>query len=156
MRAGMSESSLALVAIRSLLNAHGEPSGTTISVTERQAATDRITIRLRPGDGATIAERAATRGMRVSAYLAALVRAHLRADPPLPAAELAALKDSVVILAGLAHSFAGLARATALTALDHETLQKEIARVRIVLGRLEEETHDLAKAALIAWESHSE
>jgi len=85
-----------------------------------------------------------------------LVRAHLMVNPPLPAAELAALKDSVEVLAGLGHALAHVARGSVLTDVDHEALRKEISHVRIVLARLEQQTHDLAKAALIAWESHSE
>lgn len=156
MRAGMSESALALVAIRSLLDPDGKTPQTTTSAMERLAATDRITIRLRPGDGATVAQRAAARGMKASAYLAALVRAHLRANPPLPAAELAALKESVAVLAGLGHVFAQIARGPALTGEDREGLRKDIAHIRIVLAALEQRTHDLAKAALIAWESRNE
>jgi hypothetical protein len=156
MRAGMSESALALVAIRSLLDPDGKTPQTTTSAMERLAATDRITIRLRPGDGATIAQRAAARGMKASAYLAALVRAHLRANPPLPAAELAALKESVAVLAGLGHIFARIARGPDLTGEDRQGLRKEIGHIRIVLAALEQRTHDLAKAALIAWESRNE
>lgn len=156
MRAGISESALALVAIRSLLDPDGTSPPTLSIAMERLAATDRITIRLRPGDGATIGQRAAARGMKVSAYLAALVRAHVRANPPLPTAELAALRKSVAILAGLGHVFAHVARAPVLTAVDHEAMRADIAQVRIILANLEQETHDLAKAALIAWESRSE
>jgi hypothetical protein len=156
MRAGMSESALALFAIRTLLDPGGKPPQTTTNAMERLAATDRITIRLRPGDGGTIAQRAAARGMKVSTYLAALVRAHVRANPPLPTAELAALKESVALLAGLGHVFVRVARSSPLTGLDHQALRKDVAHVRIVLARLEQQTHDLAKAGLIAWESHIE
>lgn len=156
MRAGISESALALVAIRSLLDPDGNSAQTASIATGRLAATDRITIRLRPGDGATVAQRAAARGMKVSAYLAALVRAHVWASPPLPTAELAAIKDGVAVLAGLGHVFAQMAHGPALTGPDHEALRKEIGHVRIALARLEQQTHDLAKAALIAWESHGE
>jgi hypothetical protein len=80
LRSGMSESALALVAIRSLLGSDGKTSETTPAM-DRLAATDRITIRLRPGDGAVIARRAAARGMKASGYLSALVRAHVRGNP---------------------------------------------------------------------------
>jgi predicted DNA binding CopG/RHH family protein len=77
-RVGMSESALALLAIRQLL----EPEATTPATNSvRVAASDRITIRLRPGDGVAIARRASERGMNPSGYLAALVRAHLTANP---------------------------------------------------------------------------
>lgn len=156
MRAGMSESALALIAIRTLLGPDSKSPQTTTTTMERLAATDRVTIRLRPGDGATITRRAAARGMKVSAYLAALVRAHVQANPPLPTPELAALRKSVAILAGLGHVFAHVARAPVLTGVDYEALRKDITQVRIALGSLEQQTHDLAKAALIAWESRSE
>lgn len=156
MRAGMSESALALIAIRSLLDPDGKSPPMASASMERLAATDRITIRLRPGDGTTIAQRAAARGMKVSAYLAALVRAHVQANPPLPTAELAVLKKTVTILAGLGHVFAHVARAPVLTGVDHEAMRTDIAHIRIALANLEQQTHDLAKAALIAWESRSE
>ena len=63
MRAGMSESALALVAIRTLLDADGRQSQTATTAMDRLAATDRVTIRLRPGDGATITQLATARGM---------------------------------------------------------------------------------------------
>jgi hypothetical protein len=156
LRSGMSESALALVAIRSLLGPDAKTSKTTATSMEHLAATDRITIRLRPGDGAVIARRAAARGMKTSGYLSALVRAHVRGNPPLPHAELAALKSSVTVLAGLGQVFARLARSSALTDMDGDALRKDIAQARVVLAGLEQQTHDIAKAALIAWESRSE
>jgi hypothetical protein len=156
LRSGMSESALALVAIRSLLGEDAKTFETRATSMERLAATDRITIRLRPGDGAVIARRAAARGMKASGYLSALVRAHVRGNPPLPHVELAALKSSVTVLAGLGQVFARLARSSALTDTDGEALRRDIAQARVALAGLEQQTHSLAKAALIAWESRSE
>lgn len=98
---GVSESALALSVIRSI-----EDSGCfdTYATEPRAPATDRITIRLRPGDGQAIDRRASERGMKSSAYLAALVRAHLVVNPPLASNELAALKQSVAVLARLGTS----------------------------------------------------
>ena len=155
LRSGVSESALALAAIRSLLGPDGETSETPTAM-ERIVATDRITIRLRPGDGAVVVRRAAARGMKASGYLSALVRAHVRGNPPLPDAELTALKSSVTVLAGLGQVFSRLARSPALTDTDREGLRKDIVHVRVVLAGLEQQTHDFAKAALIAWESRSE
>ena len=104
LRSGVSESALALVAIRNFLGPDGEKSETPTAM-ERIAATDRITIRLRPGDGAAIARHAAVRGMKAPGYLSALVRAHVRGTPPLPHAELAALKSSMMVLAELGQIF---------------------------------------------------
>jgi hypothetical protein len=155
-RAGMSESALALIAIRNLLDSDGKTPQTPTGTPERVVATDRITIRLRPGDGTAIARRAAARGMKISAYLAALARAHVRADPPLPATELAALKESVEVLAGLGHALARVARNPTLTGPERDALRRDLGYTRAMVAALEQRTLDLAKAALIAWESRSE
>lgn len=154
-RAGMSESALALMAIRNLLDPEGK-TPLTPTGTPRAAATDRITIRLRPGDGAAIARRAVARGLKISAYVAALARAHVRADPPLPARELDALKESVEVLAGLGHALARVARNPTLTGPERDALRKDLGYTRAMVAALEQRTLDLAKAALIAWESRSE
>ena len=52
------------------------------TISPRTPATDWITIRLRPGDGTSIARRAAQRGIKRFAETAALVRAHLAVNPP--------------------------------------------------------------------------
>ena len=87
-RVGLSESALALNAIRALLDRDDdwlrrqpplEP--------EHVPATDRITIRLRPGDGLAVIQRATERGFKPATYISALVRAHITANPPLPSAE---------------------------------------------------------------------
>ena len=146
---GMSEAALALSAIRAAIGP-----GTTSACEPqlgdaRVSATDRITIRLRPGDGEWITHRAAQRGMKRSAYLSALVRAHIAQNPPLAANELAALKVSVVVLAGLGRLLARQAKTPAGIAQD------DLQRTRDSIAELERRTHALAKAALVSWESRS-
>lgn len=151
-RAGMSESALALLAIRKFLEPEGR-SHPSADGAESVAATDRITIRLRPGDGAAIAKRAAERGMKTSAYLAALARAHVRASPPLPAPEVRKMKEGVEILAGLSHVLARAARGPALSSAEQASLRKTLECTQAVVGALEELMHRFAKAALMAWET---
>jgi hypothetical protein len=154
--AGMSESALALMAIRAVLDPDGKTSQEAVAAAEREASTDRITIRLRPGDGAAIARRAAQRGMKASTYLAALARAHLRANPPLPASELAALKQSIIVLAALGRVLVETSRNPALVGTEREDLRQQLSRTRTAVAALERHTHDLARAALISWETRSE
>jgi hypothetical protein len=92
---GLSESTLALMAIRAVLAPDGAAALNIPTALPREPATDRITIRLRPGDGAALVARAAQRGVKASTYLAALVRAHLGASPILTADELHTVKLSV-------------------------------------------------------------
>lgn len=155
-RAGMSESALALMAIRSIMNPDGKalPVAAATAPT-RVRATDRITVRLRPGDRAAIAHRAARRGVKASTYLAALARAHVAANPPLTAPELAALKQSIFVLAGLGRLLAQTARNPALTGRNFEDFGEQLTRTRNAVAALEQRTHDLARAALISWESRS-
>lgn len=151
-QAGMSESALALLAIRRFLEPEGKchPSA---DGPESVAATDRITIRLRPGDGAAMAKRAAGRGMKTSAYLAALARAHVRANPPLPTPELRKIKEGVDILAGLAQVLARAACSPAISSAEQASLRKTLECTQAVVGALEELMHRFAKASLIAWET---
>jgi hypothetical protein len=145
---GLSESALALTAIRGVI-ATDSGSLDPCATSKRTPATDRITIRLRPGDGEAIARRAEERGMKPSTYLAALVRAHVARNPPWPADELAALKQSVVVLAGLGRLMAQTTRSSSGIARD------DLQRTRAAIAELEQRTHDLARAALISWESRS-
>jgi hypothetical protein len=147
---GVSESALALSVIRSIADSGCLDSSAT---EPRTPATDRITIRLRPGDGQAIAERASERGMKASAYLAGLVRAHLGANPPLARSELAALKQSVAVLSGLGTLLAQTARNPALSGPGIEDLRQAISRTRAAVTALEQRTHEFTRRALISWES---
>jgi hypothetical protein len=152
---GLSESALALAAIRAAI-ATDSGSLDPYATAPRTVATDRITIRLRPGDGLAIARRATQRRMKASTYLAALARAHLRANPPLPASEIAALKQSIIVLAGFGRLLVETARNRALAGAEREDLRQQLSRTRAAVGALEQHTHDLVRAALISWETRSE
>jgi hypothetical protein len=148
---GLSESALALKAIRTVLDGNDSLARTSAAAAAREAASDRITIRLRPGDGNAIASRAAMRGMKASAYLAALARAHVVANPPLAAQELSALKYGVVVLAGTSGYLV-----RALRNLSSGDIRDALQRTQTAVAALEKHTHDFAKAALISWESRSD
>ena len=93
--------------------------------------------------------------MKASTYLAALIRAHVVANPPLAATELAALKQSIIVLAGFGRLLAQAARNPSLGGEQREDLRQQLRRTRDAVAALEERTHDLARAALISWETHS-
>jgi hypothetical protein len=147
---GVSESALALSTIRSIADSGClDPYATG----PQTPATDRITIRLRPGDGAAIVRRASERGMKPSAYLAALVRAHVAANPPLAAKELAELKYSLVVLSSLGALLVKAARNPSLSGAELGDLRQNISRTRAAVAGLEQRTHDLVRTALVSWES---
>jgi hypothetical protein len=153
---GISESALALIAIRALLDSNGARIDTEVRESGRQPATDRITIRLRPGDRRTLNQRAAQRGIRSSTYVAALVRAHIAASPPLTIDELAVLKHGVAVLAKLGRALSQTARHLTQGGPLPPEFQKELSLTRTVVAALEQRTHDLARSALVTWESRYE
>jgi hypothetical protein len=147
----MSESTLALIAIRALLESQSPdlPANTTNS----GPALDRITIRLRPGDRLAIRQRAAQRRMKDSAYIAALVRGHVGVNPPLATGELAAFKAAVSDLAAFGRILARTAREAAQAGVLPRDLQQEISRSRALVADVERRLHEFAQAALVTWES---
>jgi hypothetical protein len=146
----VSESTLALIAIRTLLasDVPDLPPRTSSS----EAAVDRITIRLRPGDRLAIRHRAAERRMKDSAYIAALVRGHVAANPPLATQELAALKATVSVLAGFGRLMARTAREAAQAGVLPRSLHQDLGRTRALVPDVERRLHEFAQAALVTWE----
>jgi len=150
-RRQISQSTLALIAIRALLDSDVPdlPAATSSS----GPALDRITIRLRPGDRLAIRHRAAERRMKDSAYIAALVRGHVAANPPLTTHELAAFKLAVSALAVCGRFLARTAREAARAGVLTRDLQKELSRSRALVSDVERRMHEFAQAALVTWES---
>jgi hypothetical protein len=147
----VSESTLALVAIRTLLdsNVPDLPPRTSSS----NPAVDRITIRLRPGDRLAIRNRAAERRMKDSAYIAALVRGHVTANPPLATHELAVFKAAVSVLAAFSRLLTRTAREAAQRGVLSGDLQQDLDRTRALVSDVERRMHEFARAALVTWES---
>jgi hypothetical protein len=145
---GLSESKLALVAIRALLESAGYERRTGSERSSQQTASDRITIRLRPGDRLAIRERAGQRGLKDSAYIAALVRSHVGANPPLTGPEVAALKASVAVLAGFGRLLARMSREVS----SNESLVAEELRrtssAAATLSRIEAKLSDKSRIVL--------
>lgn len=151
---GLSESTLALIAIRALLRSNTVASTAATQLTAtREPATDRITIRLRPGDRHNISDRAARRGMKTSTYLAALVRAHIAANPPVPAAEFSKLKAMIGVLATLTRVLAELDRRVRETGEGARELETNLYKTRVAIGALEIVISDFTRAALVSWET---
>jgi hypothetical protein len=147
----MSESALALIAIRACLDSQSPDLPPNPS--SSGPALDRITIRLRPGDRLAIRHRAAERRMKDSGYIAALVRGHVAANPALTTHELAAFKAGVSVLAGLGRLLARTAREAAKTGVLTRDLQQELKGSRGLVSEVERRMHEFAQAALISWES---
>lgn len=153
---GLSESALAVATLRALLTPGMSSALNIPCVSRREAATDRITIRLRPGDGAALEVRAARRQMKVSTYLAALVRVHIAADTVLTANELETVKQTVVVLAGVGRVLSQIARCGSQDGSLPPEVRLALAQTRSVVAAVEQRTSDLAQASLRSWESRYE
>jgi hypothetical protein len=148
---GLTEGQLALLAVRTCLDlAHGAPTAPTQMA--RDPCTDRITIRLRPGDRKNIEWRARERGELPSVYIAALVRSHITAAPPLVRDEMLALKASAAVLSG---TLQGLRRTgSALPTQADAGLKSALAEVEGAVRTLEQDTRMFIEKALASWETY--
>jgi hypothetical protein len=144
----VSESTLALMATLLDSDVPDLPPRTSSS----NPAIDRITIRLRPGDRLAIRHRAAERRMKDSAYIAALVRGHVAANPPLATHELSTFKAAVSVLAGFGRLFARTAREAAQAGVLPRDLQQDLSRTRALISDVERRMREFAQAALVTWE----
>jgi hypothetical protein len=71
---------------------------------------DHISVRLRPGDGTRLRERARARGMNHTTYAALLIRSHLFTNPPMPLRELSLLESGLAQVSAIAGSLNQIAR----------------------------------------------
>ncbi|MDM0030391.1 hypothetical protein [Variovorax saccharolyticus] len=101
-RRGLTESALLALLIDEVLGSNSDDAlPTSGRSTEAGCTTERVTLRLRPGDRALVDLRAAARRMKTASYLSMLVRSHVRAAPVMPPSELEALRCAAGLLAAL-------------------------------------------------------
>ena len=113
---------------------------------------DRITLRLRPGDGHCLRLRARQRGMKYTTYAAALIRAHVGANPPMPLDELARLERSLAEISAIGrrlNQIAGAVRAGQRV----DMLRLELTAVLQAVEELRQALREVVKVNRISWES---
>ncbi|HJS89235.1 MAG TPA: hypothetical protein VJ738_04640 [Steroidobacteraceae bacterium] len=153
---GLSEAALAAKILRDALALEAASPPTLANLPHREWATDRITVRLRPGDGAALNARAAARRIKTSTYLAALVRSHIGAERVLTAEELHAVKQCIVLLTGIGRTLSRMTRYCDHVEYFPPELRQALAQTRTLLATVEDRTCKLARAALKSWESRYE
>src|SRR6516225_11334779 len=107
---GLSESKLLGLVIDAVLRRNPIDAG---SEQQRGKAgkADHISVRLRPGDGTRLRERARARGMSYTTYAAVLIRSHLFSNPPMPLKELSRLEGGLAQVSAIAGSLRQIAQA---------------------------------------------
>ena len=114
---------------------------------------DRITLRLRPGDGKWLRLRAHARGMKYTTYAAALIRAHVRVDPPMPLEELARIERSLAEVSAVGRTVSRIARRISEGQGVDPGLRPELTTVLHAMGELRQALREVVKANRISWES---
>ena len=114
---------------------------------------DRITLRLRPGDGQWLRLRAEKRGMKYTTYAAALIRAHVRADPPMPLEELARLERGLADISAIGRRLHQIAGAVGERHAVDSELRLEVAAVLPAVEELRQALREVVRVNRISWES---
>ena len=149
---GLSESRLLGLLIDSVLERNPvDPAGDERQEEAREG--DRITLRLRPGDGQWLRLRAQRRGMKYTTYAAALIRAHVRADPPMPLEELARLERGLAEISAVGRRLNSIAGAMSERQSVDPGLRVELAAVRQAVEELRQTLREVVKVNRISWES---
>ena len=149
---GLSESKLLGLLIDSVLERNSVDTAGDKRRGEAEAR-DRITLRLRPGDGKWLRLRAQQRGMKYTTYAAALVRAHVRANPPMPLEELARLERSLAEMSAIGRRLIQIAGAVREGKGVDSGLREELAAVLQAMEDLRRALRELVKINRISWES---
>jgi hypothetical protein len=148
---GLSESKLLGLVIDALLARNPIDAGAE-QQKGRAGKGDRISVRLRPGDGTRLRERARARGMSYTTYAAVLIRSHLFTNPPMPLKELSRLESGLAQVSVIAGSLRQIARRVREEELDPQ-LGSFLAAVLPAVEGLWQQMRELAKANVLSWES---
>jgi hypothetical protein len=116
-------------------------------------ATGKVSVRLRPDDLMLLRERAKGRELPAGTYVSLLVRAHLRSLTPLPTAEFAALRQSLLQVAAIGRNLNQIARALNSGERDVGLRREDLfALVRALIG-LRDHIHNLLESNSQSWEA---
>lgn len=149
---GLSESKLLVGLVEAYLaRAKGVPARQPVDVVD--TLSERVTIRLRPGDALGVAERAAHRRQKPATYLSALVRAHLIEDPVVPDAELAELERALEAVSLVGRSLQGIARRDGREALQGVRLAQTLAATREAVEDVRQQLKAYIRIASTSWEA---
>lgn len=152
-RQQLTESVLLKRMIDLTLQSVGAVGGETLEPVDRVARGARLCIRLRSEDQLLLRERASARRMAAATYVSVLIRAHLRALPPLPKDELSALKRSVAELGAIGRNLNQIARAANQGGRVPGPGREDLRAMLKVCEGLRDHVKALIKANEASWEN---
>jgi hypothetical protein len=118
-----------------------------------KAPAEKYTVRLMGLDAARLESRAQARGVTASGYVAHVLRAHLRADPPMPYGEFQELKRVVNELAGIRAVMMQLASADRPPAIVEPSLKENVMKLLPALKQIRDRVQDTLTANSKSWEA---
>jgi hypothetical protein len=118
-----------------------------------KAPAEKYTVRLMGLDAARLEARAQARGVTASGYVAHVLRAHLRADPPMPYREFQELKRVVNELAGIRGAMAQLASREGATHGLEPSLKENVLKLLPALKQIRDKVQDTLTANSKSWEA---
>jgi hypothetical protein len=119
---------------------------------DERAPAEKYTVRLLGADAAHLEERAQARSLTASGYVAHVLRAHLRSNPPMPYLEFQELKRVVNELAGIRGTLSQLLAEPRDTAIE-ASLGQSVLKLLPALKQLREKIHDTLVANSKSWGS---
>ena len=150
---GLSESALLRRVVEASLLATAAVDSRTNFTVETGATTGRISVRLRHDDLVFLRERARARELPTSTYVSYLVRAHLRAQTPLPTAELEALKRSVAEVGAIGRNINQIAPAVNQQQWPGGPNHSDLLAILRALTALRDRIKALINANLASWDA---
>jgi len=148
---GLSESKLLGLIIDAVLARN--PSDAGAEQRGNVGKSDHISVRLRPGDGARLRERARARGLSYTTYAAVLIRSHLLSNPPMPLKELSQLEGGLAQVSAIPGSLRQIAQAVRHKGRLDPELASQLAAVLPAVEGLWQQMRELTKANVLSWES---
>jgi hypothetical protein len=118
-----------------------------------KAPAEKYTVRIMGLDAARLESRAQARGVTASGYVAHVLRAHLRADPPMPYGEFQELKRVVNELASIRAAMAQLASRDGSTQGLEPSLKENVLKLLPALKQIREKVQDMLIANSKSWET---
>jgi hypothetical protein len=118
-----------------------------------KAPAEKYTVRLMGLDAARLESRAQTRGVTASGYVAHVLRAHLRADPPMPYGEFQELKRVVNELAGVRAAMMQLASQQGSIQALEPSLKENILKLLPALKQIRDKVQDALVTNSKSWEA---
>jgi predicted HicB family RNase H-like nuclease len=125
----------------------------TASSTDDTVPAEKYTVRLLGADAARLEERAQARGLTASGYVAQVLRAHLRANPPMPYGEFQELKRVVNELAGIRGALAQIANGGGSAESLEASTRQTVMQLLPGLKRIRDDVQNMLDVNSKSWEA---